>query len=238
MTNRRSVLCFLTVLAFFVSILEPVPEIIWSDVEYTFLSSSSEGTMDKPLDLGSSQKFCRAFYESNQRIDIDFSVIATTLENRYTNIFQTDNVNMGLRLEINSEGELSALVHSPDGGSEKLIGVVANGVIRPNVLTRIHVSVSQDSLEVNIDDGPVALLEGNLMPTCRRVLIGGGFDSSRTTDGEVRAKIHFGQIEFVTTFGLPMRARDTARILLTLLVIALVLEYRQKLFKLNDKRIE
>ena len=236
MTKRRFVLCVLTVLAFFVSILEPVPEIIWRDEEYAFLSSSSEGAMDKPLDLGPSQTFCRAFYESNQRMDIDFSVLATTLENRYTNIFQTDNVNMGLRLEINPKGELSAVVQSPDGGSEKVLGVVAKGVIRPDVLTDIHVSVSQYSLEVNIDDGPVAFLQGNFTPTCGRVLIGGGFDGSRTTVGEVRAVIHFGQIKFVTSFGIPMRARDIARILLTFLAIALVLEYRKKLFELNDKK--
>lgn len=218
------------ILAFFGAILEPVPRTNQSsyfDETYKSLQSPFKGMPDEPLDLGSDQKFCKAFYNKSEKMTLQLSVLATVVGNRYTNVFQTDDLNMGFRLEINPEGKLGAVVQSPDGGPENFIWVMADGVIRANKLTNVSVSVFSKTLGLSIDGGPTAFLEGNFTPACKRVLIGGGFDSSRTTVGVVRARVQFEKVTNLTTFGLPMRVRDISRILFSFMMVAIVWEFRK-----------
>jgi|694.fasta_scaffold12953_5 hypothetical protein len=239
MTNRRVVLIVLTLLAFFVSILEPVPRTSGSEKVYKSLKSAFEGIPDAPLDLGPDQNFCSAFYDDYIRIDIDFSVTIAKIEKRFTNIFQTDDLNAGLRVEISPDGKVTAFAASPDGGGpERVLSVLADGVLKAKVLTKISMSVYSNVLTLQIDEGLIASQEGDFRPTCNHVLIGGGYDNTRTTIGDVRATVRLQDSKLVTTFGLPMGARDIARILFTLFMICLIWEYRKKIFILNDKGIE
>ena len=238
MTKRRQLICVIAILAFFGAILEPVPrtnQSNYSEETYKALESPFKGMPDEPLDLGSDQKFCRAFYNKTEKMTLQLSVLATDVGNRYTNVFQTDDLNMGLRLEINPEGKLSAVVQSPDGGPENFIGVMANGVVRANELSNVSVSVFSKTLGLSVDGGPTAFLEGDFTPTCKRVLIGGGYDSSRNTKGVVRARVQFEKVTYLTTFGLPMRVRDISRILFSLLIVAIVWEFRRKLFVISEE---
>lgn len=232
---RRVALFVLTMLAFFVSILE-VTTPITSTSENTYKSkkSSFEGILDEPLDLGTNQTFCEAFNNRNVKMDINFTVNATTLSNQWTNIFQTDDLNSGFRIEISSDGIVSVLVQSPDGGFEKFLGVQANGVVKAKTLTKIQISVYSNTLSVKIDDGVDAYVQGDFRPTCNRVLIGGGYDSTRTTIGDVQAVVRIRTLKFVTTFGMPVKTREMARIIFTLLLVALACEYRKTLFKSNE----
>jgi hypothetical protein len=166
---------------------------------------------------------------------IDLTVLARSLDGRYTNIFQTDDLNMGFRLEINPDGKLSAVVQSPDGGPEKFIGVMADGTIKANKLSKVSVSVQSKILGLNVDDGPSAFLEGNFSPTCKRVLIGGGYDSTRSTIGDVRASVRSEEFVYVTTFGLPMKVRDVSRLFFTFFLFAFVWEFRKKLFVVSEE---
>ena len=222
-------------LAFFVSILE-VTTPITSTSENTYKSkkSSFEGILDEPLDLGTNQTFCEAFNNRNVKMDINFTVNATTLSNQWTNIFQTDDLNSGFRIEISSDGIVSVLVQSPDGGFEKFLGVQANGVVKAKTLTKIQISVYSNTLSVKIDDGVNAYVQGDFRPTCNRVLIGGGYDSTRTTIGDVQAVVRIRTLKFVITFGMPVKTREMARIIFTLLLVALACEYRKTLFKSNE----
>lgn len=230
MTNRRFVLVGLTLIAFFISILEPVPRSNGIRNSYSSVRSSFEGIPDVPLDLGANQEFCKAFYDINVKMDMEFTVIATKLSKRNTNIFQTDDLNTGLRIEISPDGKLNAFVQSPDGGGpEKVLSVLAYDVVRVNKLAKINVSVHSGSLSLQIDDGPVASQEGNFRPTCNHVLIGGGYDSSRSTIGGVQAVVQIQDLKLGTTFGMPMRIRDVARILFTILILSLTWEYRREL---------
>ncbi len=236
---RRVVLFVLTVLAFFVSILELTtsPTSVLENT-YKFKNSSSNRIPDEPLNLGTRQNFCEAFYNRNVKMDIDFTVNVTTLSNRWTNIFQTDDLNSGFRIEISSDGLLAALVRSPDGEFEDFIGVQANGLVKAKTLTKINFSVSSKILSVKIDDGADADLYGDFRPTCNNVLIGGGYDSTRTTIGDVQAVVRIQALKLVTTFGFPVKAREIARIIFTLLMVGLACEYRKTLFKLSDTGIQ
>ena len=239
MTNRRVVLIVLTLLAFFVSILEPVPRTSGSENVYKSLKSAFNGIPDVPLDLGSDQNFCRSFKDSNVKMNIDFTVKITTLDKRFTNIFQTDDLNAGLRIEISPDGKVNAFAASPDGGGpEKVLSVLANGVVKAKASSKISLSVISNTLTLQLNEGPIASREGNFQPTCNRVLIGGGYDNTRTTIGDVRATVRIQDSKLVTTFGLPMVARDTARILFTVFIVCLVWVSRKKIFMLNDKGIE
>ena len=231
---RRVALLVLTAFAFFVSILEPIERIASvSENTYKSKKSSLEGIADEPLDLGPNQNFCEAFYNRNVKMNIDFTVDVTTLSNRWTNIFQTDDLNSGLRIEIGPDGVVGAVVQSPDGGSVEFLGVQAKGVVKTQTLTKIAISVYPNNLTVKIDDGEDTYLEGNFQPSCNRVLIGGGFDSTRTTIGDVQATVRIETEELVTTFGMPMKTRTIARVVFTLLMVALAYEYRKELFKSN-----
>jgi len=237
-TIRRVALIVLIMLAFFVSILEPLIPTSMSENVYKSKPSSFEGIPDEPLDLGSDQKFCRAFYDNHVKMEIEFNINVTTLSKRYTNIFQTDNLNMGFRIEISPDGKLIAFVQSPDGGGpEKVLSVLADEVIKAKTLTKINISVYTKTLTVQVDDGQVASREGYFRPTCNHVLIGGGYDGTRTTIGEVQAAVRIQTTKSVVTFGLPMKTRNVARIAFTFLLIALAWEYRKKLFVSNKEEI-
>lgn len=238
MNMRRYVLLVLTVLAFFVSILEALPQIDISEYVNKTLKSPSGKMMYEPLDLGADQKFCRAFDDTKKSVDIDFVVNVTTLSNRYTNIFQTDDLNKGLRLEISPEGKLNAFVASPDGAApDKVIGVLSNGVIKPNTQTKIRVSVYSNTVGLSIDGGPVVAQEANFLPSCNRVLIGGGYDSSRSAIGNVQATVNVQETKYKTTFGLPMQVRTIARIIFTLLLVAVLWEFRKKIFVADNEKV-
>jgi hypothetical protein len=239
MNIRRYVLLVLTVLAFFVSILEALPQKnIFEYVNKTLKSPSGEMKYE-PLDLGADQKFCRAFDNAKGGIDVDFTVNITTLSNRYTNIFQTDDLNKGLRLEISPEGKLNAFVASPDGAApDKVIGVLSNGVIKPKTLTEIRVSVYSNTVGLSINGGPVAAQEANFSPTCTRVLVGGGYDSSRSAIGNVQATVNVQETKYKTTFGLPMQVRTIARIIFTLLLVAVLWEFRKKIFAVDNNEAQ
>ena len=232
---RRVSLFALTMLAFFVSILELTTSTT-SILENTYKSKNSSFVTipDEPLDLGTNQNFCEAFYNPNVKMDIDFTVNATTLSNRWTNIFQTDDFNSGFRIEISSDGIVGAIVQSPDGEFEDFLVAQANGLIKAKTLTKINISVSSNILTVKIDDGVDAYVQGDFRPTCNNVLIGGGFDSTRTTIGDVQAVVRIQALKLVTTFGMPVKAREIARIIFTLLMVGLACEYRKTLFKYSD----
>ena len=237
MNMRRYVLLVLTVLAFFVSILEALPQIDISEYVNKTLKSPSGKMMYEPLDLGADPKFCRAFDDTKESVEIDFIVNVTTLSNRYTNIFQTDDLNKGLRLEISPEGKLNAFVASPDGAApDKVIGVLSNGVIKPSTKTEIRVSVYSNTVGLSINGGPVAAQEANFLPTCNRVLIGGGYDSSRSAIGNVQATVNVQDSKYKTTFGLPMQVRTIARIIFTLLLVAVLWEFRKKIFVVDNEK--
>ena len=239
MNIRRYVLLVLTVLAFFVSILEAIPQKNIFEYKNETSKSSINEVMYKPQDLGADQKFCRAFDNAEERIDIDFTVNITTLSDRYTNIFQTDDLNKGLRLEISPEGKLNAFVSSPDGAApDKVIGVLSNGVIEPNTQTEMRVSVYLNTVGLSINGGPVVAQEANFLPTCNRVLIGGGYDSSRSTLGNVQATVIIQDIKYKTTFGLPMQLRTIARIIFTLLLAAVLWEFRKKIFVVDNEKAQ
>lgn len=231
MTTRRNVLVGLSLIVFLISILEPVPGSKGSQNSYRSVRSSFEGIPDVPLDLGVKQEFCDAFYDSNVKMDIEFAVIATTLSRRNSNIFQTDDLNTGLRIEISPDGKLNAFVQSPDGGGpEKVLSVLAYDAIKVKSLTKIKVSVYSGTLSIQINDGPVSSRVGNFQPTCNHVLIGGGYDSTRTTIGDVQAVVRIQDLKLGITFGLPMRVRDIARIFFTLLIFVLAWEFRKEIF--------
>ena len=173
-TIRRVTLIVLSLLAFFVAILEPLAPTSISENNYKSKKSSFEGIPDEPLDLGSNQQFCEAFYDSNVQMSIEFEVFLTTLRKRYTNIFQTDDLNSGFRIEVSPDGKLTAFIQSPDGnGPEKVLSVLAGDVIKVKTLTRVKITAYSNVVTVQLNDGAVVTQEGDFRPTCNHVLIGG-----------------------------------------------------------------
>lgn len=229
MVIRRRVMLVLTMLAFFVSILEPVLQENVAQYRNSAPKVPIAGIANETFDLGPDQSFCRAFYNKNEKLDLEFLVNITPLNNRYTNIFQTDNLNRGLRLEIGPEGKLTASVYSPvGGGSEKVIRIQSNGAIKAKTSTKILLTVFSNKLALNIDDGPVAMQEGDFLPSCNHVLVGGGYDDTRTAIGDVQVTVRLQTSKIVTTFGLPMRARNIARMFFSIFLVTLLWEFRKR----------
>jgi len=128
------------------------------------------------------EQLCQALKEGDE---ITFKISGTLSElYNYQNLFQTSDLNAGIRFEINGLGEGGLLIGSsaPDGYSGLSIpGKFVAGQF--DILIRI-----KDGSKVLVsflDEDTEKVFEG-LKPTCDNFVVGYGYDSSRVIKGEVK----------------------------------------------------
>jgi hypothetical protein len=150
----------------------------------TTLISRSSG---KPVELGSQPQLCATLGRPNGILRISGNVTARTLTN-YPNIFATASPLVGVRVEIAPVGTVAAVFYSRKLGSVGVGGVapVHAGQPFPFALDIRHGG------QITLDVANMSMAETleQLVLTCRSVLVGGGFDSSRELHGVV------GEISF------------------------------------------
>lgn len=231
MDKKRLVILIVGSLSFLGAILEPemrISEV--APISYKSTKSPFNGMPADPLDLGKNASFCRAFEDKNVTMEIHFDVYVAHQNGRYTNIFQTDDVNKGMRIEISSKGATGIVVRdaSGSGGNSDFLAIEAKGLVPGNKWTRINVSIAKSRIQIGIDQEELVALDGSFEPSCERVLIGGGFDLTRTTIGQVRMEAIITTTKETLTFGLPMSVRGVARVLFTLMLLCLIVQHRKK----------
>jgi hypothetical protein len=139
-------------------------------------------TTNVGVKVADGEKFCRALEEGDE---IAFKISGTLSDlYNYQNLFQTSDLNAGIRFEINELGEGGLLIGSsaPDGYSGLLIpGKFVAGkfdlLIRIKDGSKVFVSFLNKETE--------KVFEG-LKPTCDNFVVGYGYDSVRVIKGNVQ----------------------------------------------------
>ena len=127
-------------------------------------------------------QLCQGLEEGDE---ITFKISGTLSElYNYQNLFQTSDLNAGIRFEINGLGEGGLLIGSsaPDGYSGllipgKFVADKFNILIRINDGSKVSVSFLNEETE--------KVFEG-LKPTCDNFVVGYGYDSGRVIKGNVQ----------------------------------------------------
>lgn len=109
----------------------------------------------------------------------------------YQNLFQTDDGNLGIRLEVTQSGEAALVVSSPlQTEVGKLAFVKASGSIEEGRKFHLYFQITFDGvLTIKLDDQQAQYVYSDINPTCRNVQLGVGFDNSRKTMGITKTTI-------------------------------------------------
>ena len=226
-------------LIFFLAALGPTQN-VHTEMSKTFESSSVpfKEIAYEPQSLGSLPSLCNGFSNENWELDLHFIVNASNLTGRYSNIFQTDDLNLGMRVEIDPKGNPSLVVNSRDSNPDKFVSISPQGVILENQSTRIKITVRNSIIEIKVGDYVPAVLEGFFTPTCNNIVIGGGYDDTRATLGRVEGQITSRRTVVTANFGIPMGMRTSARYTFNLIIVYWLYTYWKvsKSKRLNETR--
>lgn len=181
-----------------------LPETFQKDGEILY------STLNEVKELGSNEKLCETLHAPEGALKISLAIVPRELRN-YQNVFQTSNLNSGLRLEIDEGGTTALVLGEPNSSA-----IVANGLatrLVPLKETKIEMEVSQKyGSSINIPEEHLPVIRtsyGKLLPACDNVRVGIGFDDTRKFSGTVEIRFQYGtwrQIlplpSWANTFGL------------------------------------
>ena len=144
------------------------------------------------------ETLCAALSEGED-IDILVSGNLTDLYN-YQNLFQTSDLNAGIRFEINEQGQGGLVIGSNSVGGYSVLMLPKRFELGDFELS-IRISNGKE-VSVSYLNEKTEKVVGGLKPTCDNVIVGYGFDSSRMIRGEVNfsATWFFAQPQFVPTW--------------------------------------
>lgn len=138
----------------------------------------------QPIEAGPLTKICDAIRDGAQLV-IRLSGTLDDLRN-YQNLMQTADQNGGIRIEIDQSGSIALLI--ADRSELTFLAVPATGTVVPG---RFRATVNvMDGKNVSFQVG-TSLATGRsetLQPSCSKIVVGYGYDSSRTTAGRYRAE--------------------------------------------------
>jgi len=170
--------------AFLLSTLVLLMPITFNQLPTTQVSNKDidVSTNNAGIKVADGEQLCQAL-DKGDEIIFRISGTLSKLYN-YQNLFQTSNLNAGIRFEINGLGEGGLLIASsaPDGYSllsvpEKFAVGQFDIVIRINDGSRVLVSFLNKETQ--------KVFEG-LKPACDNFVVGYGYDSDRVVAGDVR----------------------------------------------------
>jgi hypothetical protein len=164
-----------------------LPETFQNDGEIVYSTSNDV------VELGSIEKICQTLHAPKGALKISLSIVPQELRN-YQNVFQTSNLNSGLRLEIDEGGTTALILGEPNSSA-----IVANGLatrLVPLRETKIEMEVSQKyGSSINIPEEHLPVIRtsyGKLLPACDNVRVGIGFDDTRKFSGTVEIRFQYG----------------------------------------------
>jgi len=166
----------------------------------------------KSNDLGEESRICNILEKKHGEVRISILVTPNALRN-WQNIFQTSDVNAGIRLEIDENG-LSGVIVS-EGTPDQLLGASSPSLLTIGKQSSISIIIAHDSgITISVNGEGVSGVTGVVKPKCDRLRIGVGFDDTRGFDGT-------GSIMFETGFNrkrfpIPQSAKTFGQILVIL----------------------
>jgi len=172
------------IVAFLVSALVLFLPIIFNQLPTTQVSTKNIEVVSssKGIKVADGERLCDAL-EKGDQINFKISGNLTELYN-YQNLFQTSDLNAGIRFEIDGSGQGALLVGSSaaDGYSvllipRKFVAGTFDISIRIKDGSRVMVSFLNQNTE--------KVLTG-LKPICDNLIVGYGYDSSRVIKGEIQ----------------------------------------------------
>ena len=168
-------------------LLVTFPKDTFETTQRTLLTGA---TNDSIIPLGSHPEICRVLDQVWGSIEGETEGTIQTLKG-YQNLFQTDDGNLGIRLEVSQSGVAALVVSSPPETSfEKFVYVVASGLIEEGKKFHLYFRVSFDGgLTLKLDSQPAQTVYSNINPTCQNVQLGVGYDISRKTIGTTKTTI-------------------------------------------------
>ena len=157
----------------------------------TYHHSRLTGTTDHSiLPLGFYPEICRVLYEEWGSIEGETEGVILNLKG-YQNLFQTDDGNLGIRLEVSQNGEAALVVSSPlktEVGN--LAFIRASGSIEEGKKFHLYFQITFDgTLTIKLDNQRAQYVYSNINPTCSNVQLGVGFDISRKAMGTTKTTI-------------------------------------------------
>ena len=207
-------------------------------------STSSYSYTGDVIELDARPDICSAL-DLDKSLEIKIDGTINKLIN-YQNLFQTDDENRGMRLEINEAGVWGLLIASSSKDGYDV--VVGSTQLQPGPFS-MTIQIT-DGREVGIVTNQIEqrrMLE-SLNPTCNSTTIGTGYDSSRKTDGSIEVSFTLGEVapRFVPTYVVDMAEDDVFRtivlgfltylVLMTSLNLGLFLEARES--RHNEEQTE
>jgi len=135
----------------------------------------------KPHDLGEESRICNILEKKHGEVRISILVTPNALRN-WQNVFQTSDVNAGIRLEINENGLFGVIVS--DGTPAQFLGVGPSSLLTIGKQSSISIIIAHDSgITISVDGKGGSGVTGVVKPKCDRLRIGVGFDDTRGFDG-------------------------------------------------------
>lgn len=131
----------------------------------------------------SSSKIRRVHYELLSKV---------SLYKDYQDLFQTDELNFGMRVEISKIGELSLQSMGADGSH---VGVVLGTVSSGRPFKVAIQANSTSDVRGRLDSGSWRSMPFNVLPSCRRFAVGTGFDVDRSVVGSVSLSIQISEVD-------------------------------------------
>ena len=152
--------------------------------------SLAGNTNSSTLTLGSHPNLCSILSKKWGSISGEIEAKVVRLRG-YQNLFQTDNGNHGIRVEITELGVIALIVSSPvESEFGKFSYAVANGTVTENRTFHIFYQVSFDgTLTIRLDKERPRSVYANINPRCNKVILGSGFENSRKFLGNAKITI-------------------------------------------------
>jgi hypothetical protein len=157
----------------------------------TYHRTSLTGTTNfSIMPLGSHPEICRVLEEKWGSIEGEIEGTIQNLKG-YQNLFQTDEGNSGIRIEVTQSGRAALVVSSPlKTEVGKLAFSEAFGTIEAGKKFHIYFQVSFNGvLTIKLDSERAHAVYSNINPTCENVQLGVGFDISRKAMGTTKTTI-------------------------------------------------
>jgi len=184
----------------------------------------------KPHDLGKESRICNILEKKNGVVRISILVTPNALRN-WQNIFQTSDMDAGIRLEIDENGYAEVGV----------AGATPDSLMSPNAASRLSVGkqstillfIANDSGVTISIDGVETSEVGVPKPKCDRLRIGVGFDDSRGFDGT--GSIMFETGSYRKRFPIPQSAKTLGQILVILVILESIMWAVGGIFTRSDK---
>jgi hypothetical protein len=167
-------------------------------------------TDGSPLYLGANPQLCRDLFDSQREVRFDFEANVTKLK-QYQNLFQTADINDGLRLEVDSAGNVGVVARSRTDPS-LLVGLNAFGIFMTDAVNTVSVTVRRGTyvgISVNGSRENIAFMP--FVAECTNFAVGTGFDASRSIEFGLTLKVTRSDLATVTYFGWPESVRAYGR---------------------------